>query len=220
MTGTGFYEQKKFSPTGLGVVLALHAAALGALALAKPTIFVGPEVGPTTIFDVPIETDPPEVLPPPTESVEAPIQTSRVDTPLPVIDLPSDGMEIIGPPLPPPPIPGPIGTAMTGTAGTASPQLPPLRIDAEFDPRFADAMQPAYPTSEQRAQRDGSVRLRVTIGADGRVKAVERLSATSDAFWRATERHALSRWRFRPATVDGRPVESRKVLSVHFRIEA
>jgi protein TonB len=95
-----------------------------------------------------------------------------------------------------------------------------MRIDAEFDPRFADAMQPAYPTSEQRAQRDGSVRLRVTIGADGRVKAVERLSATSDAFWRATERHALSRWRFRPATVDGRPVESRKVLSVHFRIEA
>jgi protein TonB len=95
-----------------------------------------------------------------------------------------------------------------------------MRIDAEFDPRFADAMQPAYPTSEQRAQRDGSVRLRVTIGADGRVKAVERLSATSDAFWRATQRHALSRWRFRPATVDGRPVESRKVLSVHFRIEA
>jgi protein TonB len=94
-----------------------------------------------------------------------------------------------------------------------------MRIDAEFDPRFADMIQPPYPPSEERAQREGSVRLRVTIGADGRVKAVERLSATSDAFWRAAERHALARWRFRPATVDGRAVESRKVLSLHFRLE-
>ena len=63
------------------------------------------------------------------------------------------------------------------------------------------------------------MRLRVTIGADGRVKAVQRLDATSDAFWRSTERHALSRWRFRPATVDGRPVESTKVLTITFQIE-
>jgi protein TonB len=62
--------------------------------------------------------------------------------------------------------------------------------------------------------------VRVTIGADGRVKAVQMVSATSDAFWRATQQHALARWRFRPATLDGRPVESTKLMNVYFRIEA
>ena len=34
-----------------------------------------------------------------------------------------------------------------------------------------------------------------------------------------TEQQALSHWRFRPATVDGRPVEDSKVMSLVFRIE-
>jgi protein TonB len=52
------------------------------------------------------------------------------------------------------------------------------------------------------------------------VKAVEKIAATSEAFWRATERHALRHWRFRPATLDGRPVESRQKVTVHFRMDA
>jgi protein TonB len=60
----------------------------------------------------------------------------------------------------------------------------------------------------------------VLIGADGRVKAVEKLRATSDAFFRATEQQALRHWRFKPATVDGRPVEARKVMTVHFQLMA
>jgi protein TonB len=51
------------------------------------------------------------------------------------------------------------------------------------------------------------------------VEAVEKVSATSDAFWRVTERQALSRWRFKPATVDGNPVQSSKVLSVFFKLD-
>jgi protein TonB len=47
--------------------------------------------------------------------------------------------------------------------------------------------------------------VRVTIAPDGRVTSVEQVSATSPAFFQATQRHALSRWRFKPATVDGRP---------------
>jgi protein TonB len=219
MTGTGFYEQRSFSPTGLGVVIALHAAALGALALAKPAVFVDAVRGPLRIIEIDVPDDPPPVPPPPTPQVESTMpQVTRIDTPATVVDLPFERPVVTSPPAPPPPLPGPAGTAVSGT-GAAVPELPPMRIDAEFDPRFADMIQPPYPPSEERAQREGSVRLRVTIGADGRVKAVERLSATSDAFWRAAERHALARWRFRPATVDGRAVESRKVLSLHFRLE-
>lgn len=219
MTGTGFFEQKSFRPSGLGVVVALHAGALALVLTMKPIIYERPDRSPTTIFQVPIDPDPPEIIPEPVEP--QPTQLSQLDTVPPIIERPRIGPDVLDlTPVPPPPIPGPVGTGTVGTAGTATIVPPPMRIEAEFDPRFADALQPPYPTAEQRAQRDGTVRLRVTIGADGRVKAVERLSATSEAFWRATERHALSRWRFRPATVDGTPVESQKVLNIHFRIEA
>jgi protein TonB len=147
-----------------------------------------------------------------------PAPVSRLDAPVPRVATPTPGPTVQGPPSPPPPLPGPIGSAGTSSAGEAALDLPPLRIAAEFAPRVV--IQPPYPAIEQRAQREGRVRVQVTIGADGRVKAVQRLSATSDAFWRATERYALSSWRFRPATEDGRPVESRKILNLHFRIEA
>ncbi|MBX9731987.1 MAG: energy transducer TonB [Sphingomonas sp.] len=57
------------------------------------------------------------------------------------------------------------------------------------------------------------------IGIDGRVSAVERVSATSDDFFETTRRTALSKWRFRPATRDGAPVERWRVMRVTFRIE-
>jgi protein TonB len=94
-----------------------------------------------------------------------------------------------------------------------------VRVDAQFDPRFAGALQPPYPAAEQRNAREGEVRVRVTIAPDGRVAAVEKVSATSDAFWQVTQRQALSRWRFKPATVDGKPVQSSKVLSVFFKLD-
>ena len=91
--------------------------------------------------------------------------------------------------------------------------------EAQLDSRYAGDLQPPYPAPELRAQRGGIVRIRLTIAPNGRVTAVQRLAATSDAFWRATERQALGRWRFRPATIDGRPVQGVKEMTVRFRIE-
>jgi protein TonB len=50
------------------------------------------------------------------------------------------------------------------------------------------------------------------------VTAIEQLFATNDSFWRVTERQARTRWRFRPATVDGRPIVSTMLMTVTFRI--
>jgi protein TonB len=94
-----------------------------------------------------------------------------------------------------------------------------VRVDAEFDPRFADDFLPPYPPARERAEQEGRVRVRLTIGADGRVKSVVRLSATHEDFWNATERHVRNRWRFRPATLDGRPVETSKTMTIDFRLE-
>ncbi len=93
-----------------------------------------------------------------------------------------------------------------------------MRTEAQIDGR--SRLQPAYPPAEERAAVEGSVTVIVTIGTDGRVKDVEKVRAASDAFYRATEQQALRHWRFKPAMVDGKPVESRKTMTVHFRLDA
>lgn len=108
---------------------------------------------------------------------------------------------------------------------TILPPLPtptpaPVLTGPSVDPRYARDLQPNYPAGEQRAGREGLVTVRILVGADGRVKQVERVSAASEAFYAATERQALSKWRFRPATRDGVPVEGWRTMTVRFEMPA
>ena len=91
-----------------------------------------------------------------------------------------------------------------------------MLIGANIDPRYANYLQPPYPSDEIRAGNGGRVSVRVLIGVDGRVKDIEKLSAASDSFWDATRRQALSKWRFKPATRDGAPYEAWKTMNVSF----
>ena len=217
MTRTGFYEQKNVRPGGLALVIAMHAAAFAALVLLKTSVDrVASPI--TDVFDVRVPQPPDET--PPEPQREQPRQPTSIDVVRPIVDRPVIGPTISDPPVPPPPLNANSGREIALADSTPDLPPPPLRVEAQVDPRYARDLQPPYPPSEESAQREGSVRVRITIGADGRVKAVQRISATSDAFWRATERHALARWRFRPATLDGRPIESSKVMNLYFRIEA
>ena len=98
------------------------------------------------------------------------------------------------------------------------PPREPILTEPGIDPRDLSAFQPDYPGSMVRLGKEGSVTVRVAIGADGRVTGIERLAATDEAFWLATQRHALRKWRFRPASRDGVAVSGSKVLTVHFRL--
>ena len=217
MANAGFLAQKSASPTRFALVAAGHAAVLAAVMLAAGPQFTRIVRPPTSIDFLPQPKAPdPDPQPRQQDPQHRPVE--RITIPDPQIELP---------PLPPvgPPIgqqsagPPAGGTVIADPPPQRDPPAQPVRRGAEIDPRFASALQPQYPLAEQRAGRTGSVVIRVTIGPDGRVRAAERVSATSDAFWAAAERQALTRWRFRPATVDGRPVESSKVMTIHFRIE-
>lgn len=216
MSEAGFFEQKRASPSGFALVVAMHAAAIGAVLLVKGPTIIPQIFPPTEIYNVPQDRDP-DPIPPPRPETETPtvIQTVRPKVETATRDTTEIATQTGSEPYQPP-----VGTGGGGFVERAAdpPPLPPVRRDAEIDQRFAGAFQPPYPASEQRAQREGSVRIRVTIGADGRVRAVERVSATSDAFWAVAERQALRHWRFRPATLDGRAVESTKVMTLHFRL--
>jgi len=218
MYANGFLEEKRRSPASLAAVIGLHGAALAAVMIFGTTTFIAHKDPRTTVFNVPIPQPPEPVPPPPShQNQQTPQQRDQVTTTPPVAPVPSDA--ITAPPQPPtvyhPPLPpGPQIALNTTTA----PVLPPVRHAAMVDPNYRDALQPPYPRPMLDAQRNGSVRVRITIGTDGRVSAIEQLSATDDAFWRVTERQARSRWRFRPATLDGRPIVSTMLMTVTFRI--
>ncbi len=203
-----------------GAALAINAAIIAGMIFAAPNILVlkNPEkiMEPINVRDVP----PPPPLDQPKPMEKIPPRTSQppfADKPL--VETPSEADIRTTNVLPDtlPPIEKP---AAAGPTTVIDPPKPvPALIGASTDPRYAQDFQPEYPSQEMRAQRDGLVTLRVLIGTDGRVKAVEQVSATSDAFFAVTKRQALGKWRFRPATRGGVAEESWKTMTVRFRIE-
>jgi len=211
----------------LGVVIAMHAAAIGALALAKmenPPINVFKPLVLKDIKNPPPPEKPPE---PKDQKVEkAPTRPIELTYKEPVVELraKSDVKAVELPPLPPPKtyefdgsVTPPQPPQLPADPSAADPPAKsPVRIAARID--SGSALQPPYPSVEERNEVEGSVTVRVLIGTDGRVKSVEKVRAANEAFFRATERQALRHWRFKPATLDGKPVESSQTMTVHFQL--
>jgi protein TonB len=224
MSQGGFLEQKPKSPGSLFTVVALHAVALTALMLAKNEYMRITEP-PIVVTPIPDTPEPPPI-PEPEPDRQAPKQKSEIRYVPPEVPAPRRDDVVLGKTMDEPSVffPGPIGTDEPKAADPVPLPLPtpqpvpdPVRVEARLDPR--SELQPPYPASEQRAENEGSVTVRITIGADGRVKQVEKVKATSEAFFKATEQQALRHWRYKPATLDGRPVESRTSVTVRFRLD-
>jgi len=156
----------------------------------------------------PVTPEPqPRAAPQPTSA--QPTETVDTLTPVPPI---SDSVVAKGPvvldPLPLPP----------GPAVEVERPAPPKLVMAQVDPRYAGQFQPDYPLREERAGIEGSVTVRVLIGTDGRVKAVELVRGDGPAFFEATKKRALSKWRFKPATRGGVAEESWREMTVRFQL--
>ncbi len=223
----GFLEQRRASPGSLAVVIALHAAAVTALMLSKSE-FVKEVIKPITVRHIPDTPPPPPEPPQPKIEPQLP-RDSQVDLVPPKIVIqrpptqtPFERVPDIAPAFDP----GPIGEAVRDPVPVPQP-LPEPKPEPKPEPVRKEAqmlasseLQPPYPAAEQRAEIEGSVTVRVRSGTDGRVRSVEKVRGASEAFFRATQQQALRHWRFKPATVDGQPVESVKVLTVHFQLTA
>lgn len=221
MTSDGFLTSKRRSPVSMGAAIAIQGVVLaGLLTMAAPTITDKvPKV--LDVFDV-IDPPPPDPIEPVEPQPEAP--APRPATPEQIVQTPTDPIirTDTAPIIPTTRAPI-VGTGMD-TAPFVQPTPiatpKPVLVDASVDPRYASALQPDYPGAEQRAEIEGKATVRVLIGADGRVKTVELVSADRPGFFKATEQQALRRWRFKPATRDGVAVESWKQMTVHFRLQS
>lgn len=200
-------------PAAAAIAIGLPAALLVAVALSPMIIEPKPIVEPT--IGTLIELDKPVPPPPePTDQVLPP-QSALTSTP-PLVPTPptSEFTAPVLPPIPVPPTaePGPVSIPETPPA-----PLPKLLL-AQLDQRYLAGFQPDYPPREQREGIEGVAKVRVLIGADGKVKQVELVSSDSPGFFEATKRRALAKWRFKPATRGGVAEESWKEMTVRFEI--
>lgn len=204
------------SPIGIGGAIAVHAVVIGAWLLMPKEVIDVFRDPPLVTYTVP-ETQPPKPEPLQTETGNKPRPQPKSRPTVaekPVVATQPDDFRTTGDDHP-----------STGTdAGTGTGTLPdtpiigPVLVEATIDPRTLPGFQPDYPGTMIRQGMEGKVTVRVTIGPDGRVAAIERITATNEAFWLATQRHALRKWRFRPATRDGVAISSSKILTVRFSL--
>lgn len=208
----------RVDPKSLGVTIAVNGGLVLALMLLGSTIV---KEAPTIIELIrPTETLP--IVEPdqatvkakkalPTKAIAVPPVTSKT-----AMKGDNQTEVTLGPVVIPTP---PLGTGIEAIPPII-PLLPraPILTVAKRDARFAADFQPSYPPGMIRDEVEGSVTVRVLIGSDGRVKAVETVASDHQAFFEATRTQALKRWRFKPATKDGVAVESWQQLTVRFQI--
>jgi periplasmic protein TonB len=201
MTQTAFYEPRKGHPVALSVVLLMHGAAIGALALAKMDV-IGPDVIPPTIVEL-IKDPPP---PPPNEPEPVakiqPQQQTVIDKPPPLVEFPAPGPVTEWKVTPPAEVviatPVPIVVEKADPPAPPPPKkLEPARARANLASYVSDE---DYPAAAIRAEDQGTTRFRLGVGPDGRVTdCTVTGSSGSSALDAATCRLMKQRARFTPA---------------------
>ena len=100
-----------------------------------------------------------------------------------------------------------------GLASTAAGPFPreaaaaaPQRTGPRFDASWSGNAPPPYPAMARRMGDEGEVRLDVHVGPDGWVTDVRLKKSSGSRLLDQTAIDTVKKWRFSPATVDGKPV--------------
>ncbi len=188
------------------------------------------------VFEVE-EPPPPEEEPPPPEEVEPaapevvtppaivqtrqppppPMRTTTEQAPIQFNpDPPRAEPAPATPPAAPPRVQCPGGvTVPAGTACPAPPAAPPTPARL----RSGTISNDDYPASAQRAQAQGTTRMSLQVGADGRVTGCSVTGSSGNSSLDSTACSlAQRRYRFTPATRDGQPVASTYSQSVRWQL--
>ncbi len=104
-------------------------------------------------------------------------------------------------------------TDMSDDAGGGLPLLVPSGVAQGL---AVHKVPPVYPGAARMAHLQGSVRLRAIIGSDGSVQKLTPISGSEMFIGAAMD--AVKQWRYKPYTLDGRPVAVETVITVIFRL--
>lgn len=77
---------------------------------------------------------------------------------------------------------------------------------------------PAYPRAAMQMSREGKVRVRVDIGADGVPTDASVVESSGDRNLDRAAMEGVRRWRFKPAMAHGAPVAGTATVPIEFRL--
>ena len=213
---SGFADQRRH-PRALLLILGVHAVLIGAVMTAKMAVPVLEDHGPIIVDPIPIPPDPPPNPEPPKSE---PQQAPRADPYVPPREVPFPMPT--APAIDTMPIPAPDPWPVIGTNPDPVPVPRPAPAVVRTGPRFITpdrALRPPYPDDKRRLEEEATLKLRLAIDERGRVVAVEPVGKADRSFLEAARKHLIAKWRYKPATEDGRPVPSSTVITLRFELE-
>ena len=137
---------------------------------------------------------------------------------------------------PDPPTTGGVPPPKIGRPGTGNPDPPvfeppdvdslgpndvpgfPEREVGNENPRVTKKIEPTYPKTAKRAEKEGTVKLQATIGTDGIPKNIVALTKLGFGFEDAAIK-ALKKWRFIPGKKKGKDAEMTVSLEIVFELD-
>ncbi len=210
---------------------AFHAGAAGAMILigvgghhaplpVAPVSFPPTQPLAVDVVDRRVETDfiRPEELPlPPDLPVEVSLEFDPAREPVEPVD--PEPLR----PLPFRPAPSFERPLAASVAAVRLPEPPPAAqaaVEAETSPAEIHNPPPEYPFAARRRGLEGEALVEVSILPDGRCGEARLLECTGSPLFGESALKAVEAWRYRPATRNGRPVESRQTIRFVFRLRA
>jgi protein TonB len=237
-------HDKKRMRMALGVALAVHLVIL-AVKLPEMTEAQPPEEEDEEVYVVhqvkfrppppppPDEPPPPKPEePPPPDAVKIPIPDPEPQEPEPVVEPEppppeppprhEDVVEIVQqPPRPAPRELPPPDVAVTIPQGPPPAPEPtgPIRVGGDVKaPVKINAPDPQYSETARSARVEGVVIVEAIIDKQGRVKSTKIVKDLPMGLGDSAQR-AVKSWRFKPATLNGKPVEVYYNLTVNFQLD-
>jgi protein TonB len=211
----GFCDQRRPRWEAMAAILSVHVVALFLLAYFDVIQISKKPMPRLTVIELQPEPVVPE-SPPPAASKEPPPPVQQpIVAPPPIVQTISQPAPVVALPVAPPPAP---------PAVSASPPAPVVsEVAAPISAPDGSAKtlgnpSPKYPMDARRNHWEGTVRLRVVITPDGRVKDIS--VARSSGFDSLDEeaRKTVARWKFLPGKQSGVAVEAVGFLSIPFRL--
>lgn len=141
------------------------------------------------------------------------VRTDQTTTAAPTETTASTTTETAAVEQPLPPQPAPVAEAEADRGGVY-PAVPP----GGTQPEEVERVVPQYPSMARRAGVAGAVVIRGIVRRDGSIDEVEVIKDLPYGLGDAA-RDAVRRWRFRPATFRGEPIDVYYTVTVNFRLQ-
>lgn len=94
----------------------------------------------------------------------------------------------------------------------------PIHMEYDEPPVLLHMEAPKYPEAAREEGVEGKVVFSIVIDEEGKVVEAEVVTSEPEGIFEETAREALMKWRYEPATVEGRPVKVRVGQTVEFTL--